>query len=138
MRWLARRDYSQQEMYQKLAGLNIDPSLIEDAMTRLMQEGWVNDKRLAENYVYSRQQKGYGPIRISHELASRGISTDIIHSLINHTDACWLEIAMKIKQKHFRHRSSNVKEWLKQVRFFYQRGFEKEMIETLIFPLKPE
>lgn len=132
LRWLARRDYSHYELEQKFQRKNVDPALIENAMTVLVHEGWINDERFTENFIYSRRSHGYGPERIQLELLNRGIAETIIHANLNLKDPTWQETAQKLWEKYFQHPPKTPQDWLKQARFLSNRGYSEECIESLI------
>ena len=45
--------------------------ILKTEIKKLEEEGLINNKRFAEQYIYSRSQKGYGPFRIEQELKQR-------------------------------------------------------------------
>ena len=51
-----------------------DIGIIYNRIDTFEEEGLINNKRFAEQYIYSRSQKGYGPFRIEQELKQRGIN----------------------------------------------------------------
>lgn len=132
MQWLARRDYSRYELEQRLQRKKIDPSLIENVMTVLLEEGWVNDVRYTENFIYFRRNLGYGPERISQELQIRGIAETIIEAAIDKKSPAWIQSAVKLWEKHFKYLPKTPQDWLKQARFFSTRGYSEEFIESWI------
>lgn len=129
---LARRDYTQREIKQKLKIKGYSLADVETIVTDLVQAGLVNDLRFAENYIYSRRAKGYGPIRISVELQSCGVQEDVIAELIKITDNAWFSEVRKVWQKHFKGKSPiDYKDRAKQMRFLQYRGFTRDQIESI-------
>lgn len=130
MRWLARRDYSQYEITQKLKMKGYDLSEIEEVITDFVQAGYINDGRFAENYISWRRKKGFGPLHITLELEARGISKAVIADLLEITDNAWFAEAHKVWLKHFKgHFPEDFKTRAKQMRFLQYRGFTQEQIE---------
>lgn len=129
---LARRDYSQQELSLKLRTKGLCPEEIATTLNELAAKGFLNNKRFAENYIHARQQKGYGPLRITLELKMRGLADDLIAELIDITDNRWFIIVQKTWQKKFKNKSAlDFKEQAKQMRFLQYRGFTQEQIESI-------
>jgi regulatory protein len=129
---LSFRDHSAQEIRQKLRTKSFGREDIEPVITRLTEAGLLNDKRFAENYLRSRQIKGYGPLRIIQELEIRGITHEIIAELIEITDNAWLIAAEQVWKKHFKNKQPvNFKERAKQMRFLQYRGFTLEQINGI-------
>ena len=65
LRLLARREHSKKELLQKLVSKGFNKILAANIINELVQEGWQDDLRYAENYARSRLLKGYGPARIT-------------------------------------------------------------------------
>ena len=61
---LARRDHSRKELYIKLRKVGYVQTEIDKTLNEAENQGFINDKRLAENYIHYRSQSGYGPLRI--------------------------------------------------------------------------
>ncbi|MBX3709740.1 MAG: regulatory protein RecX [Gammaproteobacteria bacterium] len=141
--WLARRDYSQQEIIQKLKKKGYFTEEINTVVAHLAQTGIINEPRFIENYIYWRREKGYGPLRVSMELRIRGITSEMIAEHMQITDNAWLIAAHSAWQKHFGSKlpnrfklrnmtPSDLKLKAKQIRFLQYRGFTQEQIEIVM------
>src|SRR5690606_7138195 len=64
---LARREHSYAEMLRKLRQRGAATELAEIELDRLQEQGLLSDERFCEAYVYSRSQRGYGPVRLREE-----------------------------------------------------------------------
>ena len=71
MNFLARREHTNKEIYEKLKNRVEDLNLLTEEITKLMDEGLIDNKRFAEQYIYSRSTKGFGPLRIEQELSKK-------------------------------------------------------------------
>ena len=60
MDFLARREYGQQELIDKLAGKGFDRAVAEQAVGVLTGEGLQSDQRFAESFVQSRVNRVRG------------------------------------------------------------------------------
>lgn len=131
--WLARRDYSRQELAQKLKAKPYPEAEIHSVLTEFMQSGYINETRFTENYIHWRRNKGYGPVRISMELQNRGIPLDVIAEHLDISDNAWLTQAQTVWRKHFKGKTpTDFKARAKQMRFLQYRGFTREQIEGVM------
>lgn len=131
--WLSRRDYTQQEIRQKLQTKGYDAEVIQTVLADLVQEGLINESRFTENFIHWRRERGYGPKRISLELQARGIPDYIIAEHLEITDNAWSTAARKVWQKHFKGKQpKDFKERAKQMRFLQYRGFSRDHIENVL------
>ena len=101
MDFLARREYGQQELINKLANKGFDPKIAERAVVRLAEEGLQSDDRFAENFVQSRINQGKGPIRIRLELSQRAISDAATEWAIDECDVDWHRLARDVRLRKF-------------------------------------
>ena len=130
---LARRDHSKLELTKKLNAKRYPPHEIEIVVSDLIQAGLLSDLRFTENYISSRRKKGYGPLRITFDLQSRGISHEMIAEELKIADNAWLAEARLVWQKHFKGKiPKNFKDKAKQIRFLQYRGFTQEQIENAL------
>lgn len=132
---LARRDFSQFEISQKLKTKGYSEDIIAPILTDLSQSGYLNDQRYTENFIRSRRTRGYGPERIRQELKIRGVTQETIAEQLQITDNAWLVEARKVWQKHFKGQvPKDFKTKAKQMRFLQYRGFTQEQIESVVDP----
>ena len=128
MNFLARREHTNKEIYEKLKNRVEDLNLLREEITKLMDEGLIDNKRFAEQYIYSRSTKGFGPLRTAQELNKRGVDQKISQELLNSKD--WSNFAKLALQKK---KGSNIlvdgKDILKIKRFLNYRGFNNFYIE---------
>ncbi|MGI2026484.1 regulatory protein RecX [Endozoicomonas acroporae] len=125
---LARREHGFTELARKLSG-RFPRELVFDALTRLREERLQSDDRFVESFVYSRQQRGYGPVRIKSELFQKGVDSELIGQYLLEQDDHWDELAKAVKERKF---GASVprdhKERARQTRFLAQRGFSMSQI----------
>ena len=132
LRLLARREHSQKELLNKLAlrGFNRDEVL--PVIDELAEQDWQNDLRYAESYARFRILKGYGPLRVSYELAQNGITGVDLDEFVHAEAESWLELLVQVYKKKYDHKLVlERKEWVKRSRFLLHRGFSGEMISAL-------
>lgn len=129
---LARRDYTQQEIAQKLCDKGYDADHIAQIVAELTATNLLNDQRFTENYIRYKRNQGYGPKYIQRALAARGITAAIIADELNIADNSWLIDIRRLWQKRFKgHHPTDYKQRAKQMRFLYARGFTAAHIESI-------
>jgi regulatory protein len=129
MDYLARREHGEQELARKLLARGFDADLVETAVTTLIAEGLLSDRRFVEAFVYSRFQKGSGPQKIHAELRQRGIDDSLISACLETVDEQWLERLREVREKKFGpDLPQTFSERNRQMRFLQQRGFSSEQI----------
>ena len=128
MDFLSRREHSKKEIYHKLSHRVSSLELLEEEIEKLIQEGLLDNRRFAEQYVHNRENRGLGPIRIEKELRERGIERTIIEELLSEKN--WIELAKKALLKKTRKSLPREKEQiLKLKKFLNYRGFSYIDIE---------
>ena len=90
------------------------------------------DSRFTEEYVHSRRRKGFGPVKISMELAKRGVKDSLISSEIDKFND-WDKLAeLSFKKRFPDGASKNFKELHKQKNFLTNKGFSFYQIESVL------
>ncbi|MGI9275712.1 MAG: regulatory protein RecX [Endozoicomonas sp.] len=126
---LARREHSYVELERKL-GSRFPENLVSESLQRLVDEGLQSDERFVESYVYSRQQRGYGPVRIRSELHQKGVDSELVAGFLFEEDETWLEMASGLRVKKFGEAvPRDAKSRAKQFRYLAQRGFSPRQIQ---------
>lgn len=132
LNWLSRRDHTRGELVRKLTDKGYARTDIDTLLTALSEAGLINEQRFTENYIYWRRNRGYGPLRISLELQTRGIPPEMIAEHLQIADNAWSVEAFKVWRKRFKANSlKDIKEKAKQQRFLQQRGFTREQINSV-------
>jgi regulatory protein len=135
MDYLARREYGQRELEQKLIAAGFEAVTARDAVHKLTGEGLQDDRRFIENFVQSRINQGKGPVRIGKELGERGVNDGMIEAALEDVAEDWFALARQIREKKF---SSDLpqdfREKARQMRFLQYRGFESGHIQAAVSP----
>lgn len=132
LRALARRDHTCLELQNKLQKRGYASALIEESLSRLAEQGLVNDARFAENFIRVRVTKAYGPVRIAAELREKGISEELIAEYLNIEGKEWINHAKQLRHKRFGVTlPRNFTEQAKEMRFLQYRGFTHEQIKHI-------
>ena len=130
---LSRREHSAFEIRHKLSQRDFDENEIELTIAELQQGGWLSDERFAEAYVRMRQNKGYGPLRISIELNERGVTENIVNDYLRADNEVWLQILKQQYLKKYHDRPiADYNDKSRRIRFLQYRGFPLDMIYQVI------
>lgn len=129
---ISRREHSEFELKQKLKKKYESIEELNKVLIRLKKNNLLNDHRFSEAYVIYRKRKGFGPMKISHELESKGIIEAIISEVLD-CEGGWKETAQKAFMKKFKDGpSKDIKTLLKQKNFLHNRGFSFQEIESVL------
>ena len=132
---LSRREHSAWELRHKLARRGFEPAQAETVLAELQDQGWQDDARFAEQYVSSRAERGFGPLRISSELRLRGVTDDTAEAALAELSDRWQAHLERLYHKRFGGQSSvSAAERARRQRFLRQRGFTSDQINRLFRP----
>jgi regulatory protein len=131
--FLARREHSRKELQHKLARRCEDQALIEELLDKLADEGLQSDERFTESFVHHRVNNGKGPLKIQQELNQRGVDQNLISVYLDSKDIDWLTMAEAVRAKKYgKVVPSEYQNKAIQSRFLYSRGFNSEVIRSLL------
>ena len=131
---LSRREHSEKELKAKLLRKGgAQAATIAQVIRDLKQRDYLSDQRFTDMFVQSRMERGDGPLKIRHDLESRGIVESTINQYLNQSDQVWEDILLKVWSKKFGEAApSSSKEWARQARFLQSRGFTSELIRKVV------
>ena len=101
MDFLSRREHTTKEIFFKLENRVESIDILSTEIKKLEEEGLIDHQRFAEQYIHSRSEKGYGPLRIKQELKQRGVNENIAQPLLNNID--WNSFAIAVLKKKVNH-----------------------------------
>lgn len=130
---LARREYSEYELSNKLVKKGYPNHEVEEVLSELQQRGWQSDERFCESYVRFRTQKGQGPLKIQYELSQKKVDPQIIANVLQMYDAQWVQLCENVLHKKYGSATEiTFEEKAKRLRFLTSRGFPSEIIRQII------
>lgn len=135
--YLARGLKSQKQMrdYLKLKGYGAE--VVKNALLKLAHYGYVNDALFAASYSqYHSSHKG--PMRIRHELMSKGVKKEVIESNTLFDEEASLEACLSNAQKYMRGKHSDAKTLLSLKRHLLYKGYTYEQINTTVAKIHNE
>ena len=132
MDFLARREYSRQELQQKLSQRFPESSEIDQILDELSADGFQADSRFAESFFRLRVNAGYGPQYIRAELRQRGVAEMLITDVFFEQDVDWQDVARQLFEKKYGGEDmSDAKLRAKCMRYMQYKGFAFEHIQGL-------
>ena len=136
LRFLGYRSRSEAEIRAHLSRRSYPPAAVNRALTRLRSLNYVGDENFAKNWALSRvQSRGFGPLRIEHELKGKGIGDALRRAVVDDLFGAGQETerAKLVLQKRFKGKSFQDPKSLRQAAAFLERqGFSGEAIAELL------
>lgn len=128
---LSRQEYSKAQIAKKLAARCKDNEFIEKLILWCEDYGFIDDIRYAESFVRRQINKGLGLMRIKNEAYQKGVSADLVQTIVEELEIDWYLQAQSAYNKKFTNTSSSLdfKEKAKRIRYMSYRGFNHEQIE---------
>lgn len=138
-RLLAVRDHSEHELRAKLmctdikdAEITVSAVQVEEVIAWCHEQRWLDDRQFAGRYLQSRARKGYGPQRISQELAQKGISRNTVNQVLAECKIDWVAAARnQAERKVCGSLPTEYAQKVKLQRFLLYRGYYSEDIQNL-------
>ena len=134
---LAQREYSRQELTDKLTAAQASPEEVEQALAQLEAKGLVNDARVVETLVNRRSVK-LGASRLRQELQAKGVSPELVAETMAGLKGSELARAQAVWQKKFGQLATSGAERNKQARFLASRGFSGDVVRQVVAGLSDD
>lgn len=137
LRALSQREYSRQELLQKLTPHETQEGELERVLNELELKDFLNEKRHAQSIALRKESK-LGVRRIHAEMKQKGVPTDVAESVLEELKTTELARATALWLKKFGTLPLNQKEADQQMRFMMTRGFSSSLLKKIYAPLKEE
>jgi len=128
---LARREYSRQELANRLAQYTEDADEIPPLLDDFEKRGWLSEARVVEQVLASRRRR-FGSHKITHELQRKGLSDEAIAGARESLKADEVDTARDVWRRKFPVPPANAGERARQMRFLQGRGFSLDVIRKVI------
>jgi len=127
---LARRDFTNAELRERLCLKGFDSAAVATVIAELTATGVLDDARYAQNYVSYHAGRGQGPARIGAQLRRNGLAPAVIAAaLAGGVD--WHALARKVRRARFGPQPpAGWAETARQARFLQYRGFSSDHIRA--------
>ena len=140
--YCAYQERSHDEVKQKLYGFGLHRQEVEETISKLIEENYLNEERFAIAFAGGRfRSKQWGRVKIEYELKQKKVSPYCIKKALNEIDD---DDYLKTLQQLARKKWSSLKapgatEYVKSSKtttYLLQRGFERQLIAQAIARLK--
>lgn len=124
----ARSEQAPGDIREKLVKWGLNPGEASQVLTRLIEQGYIDERRYARAFVNDRFRfNGWGRIKIAYQLRLKGISSDLIDEAMAAIDEeQYRERLLDLLRAKWRDVSSREPRaaWAAMMRFAASRGFE--------------
>lgn len=140
IRSISYRMLSEKELFSKLIAKGFDEDIINIAIDELKSIGYLNDMIYAQKFVYERiKLKPKSKRVLTMELENKGISKDIIETVLNDIDYDEDVVIERLVRKKFGKYDLNDSKIIKKAySFLMHRGFNFENIKNVINKMTKE
>jgi regulatory protein len=135
LRLLALRARSERELRQRFQARGADASLIDAAVARLKDGGWIDDEAFARAWVESRRRASpRGDRLLQRELFAKGVARPVADAAISEDSSDELELARAAAAKKARTLSAEAEPVFvrRLTSFLLRRGFEWDTASTVV------
>lgn len=119
-------------MRNKLFGYGLASDDVDVLLTQLISDGYLNEERFAKTFAGGKFRiKGWGRIKIIHELEAKGLTKNCIQSGLKEIDQVEYEktlLALLEKKAAAVHEDDNYVRRDKIAKHAIQKGFEPELV----------
>jgi len=131
IRLVARREHTRLELTKKLIVRGFERGDVDTLLNYFEEKGWLDERRYIDIFLRAKRCR-YGSLKLIRELEVRGISRDLIEEVRPGIQSGELDAAQGVWQKRFGVQPKNSTELAKQIRFMQSRGFEQEVIKSVV------
>ncbi|TYP96658.1 regulatory protein [Sphingobacterium allocomposti] len=134
--YCAYQERAQQEVRDKLYEWGLHHDEVENIMTQLIVDNYLNEERFAKAFALGKfRMKGWGKIKIKQHLKAKRVSPPLIKIALEEIDLDEYEEKLKeIIKKKTNKRTTNLSltEKAKLIRYLQSKGYENEIIFNII------
>jgi regulatory protein len=135
-KWCAYQERAQQEVRDKLYDFGLHKEEVEQLLTRIISEGFVNEERFAISFANGKlNQLGWGRVKIKYALQNKRVSEYCIKKALKSLDENKY-IQILEEAFHKRNKMEKEKHLLKRkyklISYLASRGFEQDLISLVI------
>ena len=131
LRMLARREYTRQDLEQKLAPSDDERAELEALLDDFEQRGWLSERRYVEQVLTVRRRR-FGMERIARDFAEHGVSAEAVEGARRELAEDELAAARAVWRRKFKTPATTAADRARQVRFLCGRGFAMVTVMQVI------
>lgn len=128
---LARREHSRFELARKLSAYSENQEEINALLDELILRGFLSDERFTESRINVRKNR-YGSRCIAKELLEKGVNEGLVTKAVASLKEEDKETAKLVWERKFGVLPKDAKEKAKQIRFLQSRGFDFDVISSVL------
>ncbi len=128
-RYLGRRDRTVLEVRRQLESKRVEPATIDQALTELTSQGYLDDARYARLFAEDRRNlDGWGSERIERKLVAVGVPADVIEATLGaQSSEKELAAAVAVLSRRLPIPPSDEREREKALGLLVRRGYELDV-----------
>jgi regulatory protein len=128
-RYLGRRDRTVLEMRRFLEGKRVEPSAIEEALTQLEREGYLDDARFARQFAEDKRLlEEWGADRIERRLLTLGVPAGLAREAVTVRDRGGeLDAAVALLARRFPALDDDPRERRRAYGVLVRKGYDQEL-----------
>lgn len=128
-RYLGRRDRTVLEMRRFLEGKRVEPSAIDEALTQLAQQDYLDDARFARQFAEDKRLlDGWGADRIERRLLALGVPGQLVRDAVETRDRGGeLEAAQALLRRRFAELGDDPRERRRAYGVLVRKGYDQEL-----------
>jgi len=136
VRLLTHREFCESDMRQRLAGREFEGDVIDWAINRLQQDGYLSELRYAEAYLRSRLKKGEAPWLAAKRAEQKGAQSAAVQVALAELTECYdaeqaaRDLISARDPAGLRFEDERV--WQRQARFLRNKGFNADIIMRVL------
>jgi regulatory protein len=142
LRYCAYQERSHQEVKSKLYSYGLRTDEVDETLTRLITEGFLNEERFAKAFAGGKfRMKKWGRVKIQHELQAQGLTKNCIQrglKEIDNSDYSKTLVTLLKKKLSEVAEANPFKKRDKVARFAIGKGYEPEMVWEYLKDLLPD
>ena len=131
---LSVRDYFEEELFFKISK-KFNNEKAKDAIETVKRYGYINDKKVAKNYIRIKLLSGYGPYYICNKLYAKGYNIDV-DSVIAYAKEENIDMELYIKKIVTNYKNKKYNEpyeiWAKCMNYLVNRGYPTGLCKKLV------
>ena len=141
MRLLAQKPLTETELRQRLQARGHDAATVDRTCRRLSEEGYLDDRKLASDFILARtERRGHGPRRLVEELCRRGVSREVAEAtfqgVVEQGDVAVDELLLRqIRRRIGTADSIDSRAYRRVYNALRRAGFEDDAIRRQLQPL---
>ncbi len=133
--YLSYGDLSRRKLYEKLTRFGIEPAVAEAACDKMEEQGFVDDRRLAQSLAgrYA-QGKKWGPRRILPELIQKGLPVELAKEAVEELDVDFTRsVCFHLDSKYRTRDLTDRKEVQKVIQGLLRLGFDYDTVRSALY-----